>query len=103
MLTYRINTMPLIRRGVYSHCLGCRRGKPYEIGHITKVDFCLLDLFCSDIFVQGATLQFETKNHPNLSDNLSLHNLLTVKVSFVDEQMKRQLLYVCISFISIIC
>ena len=67
---------------------------PYEIGHITKVIIFLLDSLVSEIIVQGATLQFETKIHPNLSDNVSQHKLVTVKVSFVDEQLKRQLLYI---------
>lgn len=33
----RSNALPLIQRGVYHHCVGCRKGQPYEVRHIAKV------------------------------------------------------------------
>lgn len=43
--------------------------------------------------MQGATLHFLTKSHA-LSESLAKKELLSVKVSSVDEEIKRELLYV---------
>lgn len=71
----KLNTLPLIKRGIYYHCIGARKGKPYEIRHLIK----------------GATLHFLTKSHA-LSESLAKKELLSVKVSSVDEEIKRELL-----------
>lgn len=74
-----------------------RKGQQYQIDYITKVRkngaWTILFKFVPFFQIQGATLQFECQSHPSLPPSLSKRRLLYIKVTCVDEAMKRQLLY----------
>ena len=86
--------MPVIQRGIYYHLLGRKKGQPYQINSIKNVcSFLIMDqspyiLFCT---VKGATLYFNAKDHPSLS-NKGGNNLLGIRIISVDEDIKRQML-----------
>eukprot|EP00731_Ephydatia_muelleri_P029701 Em0021g224a len=72
----RSSAFPVIQRGIYCHLLGRKKGQPYQINTIKK----------------GATLYFNTKDHPSLP-NKSSNSIVGIRVTSVDENIKRQILF----------
>ncbi|XP_032893903.1 calcyphosin-2 isoform X2 [Amblyraja radiata] len=72
----RTNALPLIQRGVYCHHYGRRKGRQYDIG-----DFCT-----------GANLTFLTTEHVGLPASVQANQLLTLRITGVDELAKHALL-----------
>ncbi|XP_030071009.1 calcyphosin-2 isoform X2 [Microcaecilia unicolor] len=66
----RTSTLPFIKKGIYSHQRGRRKGKPYELGD----------------FYSGANLTFLTCDHLNLSDSVKQNPLLTLRLIDIDDK-----------------
>ena len=73
---HRSSALPIVQRGVYNHLFGTRRGEPYEVNLIKK----------------GATLHFLSCDHPGLPDTLSVRPVVALRVTYVDEGIKKQIL-----------
>lgn len=71
----RSSALPAVQRGVYCHLFGRKKGQPYHINSIKK----------------GATLYFNAKDHPSLS-NKGCNGCIGVRITSVDEDIKRQVL-----------
>lgn len=76
MCVCRSSALPLIGRGVYKHMFGLQQDQEYDINSIRK----------------GQTLCFATSEHPGLPVGLTRQPVLPLRVTFVDEAAKRQLL-----------
>ena len=72
----RSSAFPVIQRRIYYHLLGRKKGQPYQINTIKK----------------GATLYFNTKDHPSLPKKGS-NSIIGIRVTSVDENIKRQILF----------
>ncbi|XP_029453019.1 calcyphosin-2 isoform X2 [Rhinatrema bivittatum] len=66
----RTNTLPFIKKGIYRHQRGRRKGKLYEL---------------RDFYV-GANLTFSTCDHPNLADSVKQNSLLTIRIMDIDDK-----------------
>ncbi|XP_069085649.1 calcyphosin-2 isoform X2 [Pleurodeles waltl] len=66
----RTSALPFIRKGIYSHQCGRRKGKQYELR-----DICV-----------GANLTFSTVDHVSLSESIKKKNVLTIRIVSVDEE-----------------
>nr|XP_033807610.1 calcyphosin-2 isoform X3 [Geotrypetes seraphini] len=66
----RTSTLPFIKKGIYSHQRGRRKGKLYEIG---------------DFYI-GANFTFLTCDHLNLSDSVKQNPLLKLRLIDIDKK-----------------
>ncbi|XP_078272709.1 calcyphosin-2-like isoform X1 [Rhinoraja longicauda] len=72
----RTNALPFIQRGVYCHHYGRRKRRQYDTGD----------------FYTGANLTFLTTEHVGLPASLQANQLLTLRITDVDELAKHALL-----------
>ncbi|KAL6032792.1 hypothetical protein STEG23_013021 [Scotinomys teguina] len=64
----RTNVLPFIKKGVYSHQCGRRRGKQYQLGD----------------FYTGATLTFLSCDHPCLPKSIKENTLFRLRITNID-------------------
>ena len=74
----RSNALPFIQRANYNHITGRRKGQPYH--HLLDISV-------------GKQLVFYTQNQSNLPDSARNKNTVVFKVTDVDEDEKRKLLF----------
>ncbi|XP_072914965.1 calcyphosin-2 isoform X2 [Hemitrygon akajei] len=72
----RTNALPFIQRGIYCHCYGRRKKRQYDVG---------------DFYV-GANLTFLTSEHVGLPASVQAKQLLTLRITSIDELAKHSLL-----------
>lgn len=75
-IIHRSSALPMIQRKTYKHMFGPLKGNPYEINVIKK----------------GFNLHFRTCDHPGLPDTLSRRPVLALRITYVDENVKKHLL-----------
>ncbi|XP_048578968.1 calcyphosin-2 isoform X2 [Nematostella vectensis] len=73
----RSSALPFIQRGLYSHILGSKKGRPYIL---------------QDIAV-GNSLSFSTANQSSLPQSISAKPVVTLRITDLDEEAKERLLY----------
>ncbi|EDO37727.1 predicted protein, partial [Nematostella vectensis] len=72
----RSSALPFIQRGLYSHILGSKKGRPYIL---------------QDIAV-GNSLSFSTANQSSLPQSISAKPVVTLRITDLDEEAKERLL-----------
>ncbi|XP_050995665.1 calcyphosin-2 [Acomys russatus] len=65
----RTNVLPFIKKDIYSHQCGRRKGKQYQLG---------------DFYI-GATLTFLTCDHPSLPKSIKENTLLRLRITNIDQ------------------
>ncbi|KAM6216426.1 calcyphosin-2 [Rhynchocyon petersi] len=65
----RTNVLPFIKKNIYRHQRGRRKGKQYQLG---------------DFYI-GADLTFFTSDHPNLPESTKENNLLILRITNIDQ------------------
>ncbi|XP_076410032.1 calcyphosin-2 isoform X4 [Peromyscus maniculatus bairdii] len=65
----RTNVLPFIKKGIYSHQCGRRKGQQYRLGD----------------FYTGATLTFLSCDHPNLPRSIKENTLFRLRITNIDQ------------------